>query len=486
MTVYYVSKKGNDFNTGTESSPFLTIQKSIDIAIHGDIVYIKHGIYNENPKINSKNIDNTSWIKITNYQNDIVTIDGTGLNVRGQEQGDPWEGLIFILFSSYIEISGLTITNSSWFGIFCYRSENIKINNCYVYNTYASGIIAEFSSDFAITKNELNLVCNAPNTAEVQECLSIATSNDVFEVSNNYVHNGGRPGWGGEGINIKNGASNGKVFGNKIHDVQRTGIYVDAWNKYCTNIDVYNNMIHDIIDGSGISVSGEQGGTTDNINIYNNIIYNSNTSGIRYPSYQASQPPIIPSSNKVSFINNTIYNCTRGIWINPLWIYINNCIVRNNILSNNEIGTILINLNLNITNTTIDNNLLYWFKGYSSGTTQEVRGMNYIEEDPKFVNITTLPYDFHLQSNSPAVDKGNSINAPPIDYDNKARPVGPGYDVGAYEYGLSSISSNKNNSSISKLIVLIPLIGIPLLYYYRKDVLRYYRCVKNKILSRWD
>jgi hypothetical protein len=41
--------------------------------------------------------------------------------------------------------------------------------------------------------------------------------------------------------------------------------------------------------------------------------------------------------------------------------------------------------------------------------------------------------DFHLLASSPAVDVGVATGAPPVDLDGAARPVGAGWDLGAYE-----------------------------------------------------
>lgn len=43
----YVAKNGNDANPGTLASPYLTISKAAQVAIAGDIVYIKEGTYEE-------------------------------------------------------------------------------------------------------------------------------------------------------------------------------------------------------------------------------------------------------------------------------------------------------------------------------------------------------------------------------------------------------------------------------------------------------
>ncbi len=46
-TTYYVAKNGNDNNSGTKESPFLTIQKFADIAQPGDLVLVREGDYHE-------------------------------------------------------------------------------------------------------------------------------------------------------------------------------------------------------------------------------------------------------------------------------------------------------------------------------------------------------------------------------------------------------------------------------------------------------
>jgi hypothetical protein len=51
--------------------------------------------------------------------------------------------------------------------------------------------------------------------------------------------------------------------------------------------------------------------------------------------------------------------------------------------------------------------------------------------DPHFINPSG--HDFHLQSNSPAIDAGIDIGLT-TDFDGNPRPRGAGYDIGVYEY----------------------------------------------------
>jgi hypothetical protein len=64
-----------------------------------------------------------------------------------------------------------------------------------------------------------------------------------------------------------------------------------------------------------------------------------------------------------------------------------------------------------------------------------------------FVNPTT--YDLHLLSTSPAIDKGSNASAPSEDYDGIPRPQGSGYDIGAYEYSSSPITTTAGSTTTS-------------------------------------
>ena len=61
------------------------------------------------------------------------------------------------------------------------------------------------------------------------------------------------------------------------------------------------------------------------------------------------------------------------------------------------------------------------FEGTSSSTGE-------ISQDPQFSS------GYELSSSSPAIDVGTSTGAPTDDFDGYARPIGSGYDMGAYEY----------------------------------------------------
>ena len=78
-TTYHVapsSSGGSDSNAGTLAAPFETLHHAINQLSAGDILYIKEGTYRETITIDE---DGTSGnlITIQNYNNEVVTIDGT-------------------------------------------------------------------------------------------------------------------------------------------------------------------------------------------------------------------------------------------------------------------------------------------------------------------------------------------------------------------------------------------------------------------------
>ena len=78
-TTYYVapsSSGGSDSNAGTLAAPFETLQYAINQLSAGDTLYIRAGTYRETITIDE---DGTSGnlITIQNYNNEVVTIDGT-------------------------------------------------------------------------------------------------------------------------------------------------------------------------------------------------------------------------------------------------------------------------------------------------------------------------------------------------------------------------------------------------------------------------
>lgn len=264
--VYYVSNNGSDYNPGTKSSPWRTIEKATHSLLPGDTVYIRGGTYSEHVIIYKSGIPG-NFVKYCAYPGESVVIDGSGI-----DWGYDWDSLLALSGQSYIWLSGLKVVNSRWFGIGDYPDgegcDNIVIENCSTYNTRSSGIAFGNASYLTIEGNSVARACSSPS----QEAISMSNV-DHFCIRYNSVTDCAR-----EGIDAKQGCTNGKIYDNEVRNcgngdyVARPGIYIDAFSKQINNIEVYNNKVTGC--PQGICIAAEMGGILKNVNIHHNDIAN--------------------------------------------------------------------------------------------------------------------------------------------------------------------------------------------------------------------
>lgn len=416
---YYVSPSGNDSNPGSKALPWRTIGKAAKTLVAGDTVYIRAGTYKEQVKpANSGNAG--SYITYSAYPGETATIDGNGMKLQNHT------GLFHISNRKYLKVQGLRVINAgphdNVSGILVNESSHVIIKGNYTYNTASSGIGVWDSDNIIIDGNEVELACNDGE----QECLTVAVT-DTFEIKNNYVHHGGPGSIGGEGLDAKDGSSNGKIFNNHIHDMNRLGIYVDAWDKHTYNIEVFSNIVHDCTE-DGFALAAENGGLLDNVRVYNNIAYDNRYNGLTIASWgvRGAKHPM----KDLYVVNNTFYSNGCKEWGGGISIEngnVNGLVVRNNILSQNY--WFQMQSEVPIGGFNIDHNLIDGYREYDD----ELRGGNHVQGDPRFVNPSEN--NLRLQAGSPAINTGSGTDAPEKDSDYGNRPASGGYDIGAFEYG---------------------------------------------------
>ncbi|MGH8605351.1 MAG: fibronectin type III domain-containing protein, partial [Gammaproteobacteria bacterium] len=230
LAAYYVDTNhpsASDSNQGTETLPWKTIQKAANTLVAGDTVYIKQGTYTGlvSP---ARSGSAGALITYSAYpgQEHQAIINGSAFEIKGK---------------SYIKVSGLKIQNvpsgvSIGRGIHIIGpGSNITISGNHTYNTFESGIAAwgapyqQGEPNAAITKLIIeNNKVELANNAGWNEMITLANGIDGFEIRNNEVLNGGNDINGGEGIDVKSGTRNGKIYGNRVHDLKRIGIYIDG------------------------------------------------------------------------------------------------------------------------------------------------------------------------------------------------------------------------------------------------------------------
>ncbi|NLE59037.1 MAG: DUF1565 domain-containing protein [Planctomycetes bacterium] len=418
-SLFYVSPGGDDTNPGTETQPWRTIQKAADSLVAGQTVYIMAGTYAERvmPQ-NSGTADN--FITFAAQPGAAVTIDGSSVTLP-----DDLAGLFEIAFNDYIRVTGLRIVNAGPntdnAAILVRHGSHITIDDNATDHTASSGIGVWDSDNVIIDGNTVDHAGEAGG----QECISVAVT-DTFEVRNNTVRDGSK-----EGICLKDGSSNGKVYGNVVEGTYGVGVYVDAWDKHTFNIEISQNTVYDVA-GEGIVAASEMGGLLENVSIFNNVVFHNEFVGIHIiPNGLVPDSPM----DNIQVVNNTVVNNGWDDFGGAIAVdntAATDIVLRNNICSQNLSFQIVVGAGTPAV--TIDHNLIDGYQGFEGN---ETRGTDYVEGDPMFTDAATA--DFHLQSGSPAIDSGSSTDAPSSDFDDQSRPVDGDddgtatWDIGAYE-----------------------------------------------------
>ena len=416
--IYYVALNGDDQNPGTEAQPWRTIQKAAATLVAGDTVFIKTGTYAE--RVEPKNSGSEGhYITYAAKPGNTVILDGTSVNLP------EWAGLVDLSEKSYIRISGLRIMNSGPTlhnpGINADTTDHVIIEKNYVFHTSDAGILVWSSRETVVADNEVEQPCyNGYN-----EGISVGESEE-FEITGNLVHDSQK-----EGICAKDGSANGKIAANEVCNTAAVGIYVDAQDKRTHDIEVYGNIVHDTAT-NGFALASEQGGLLENVRVFNNVGYANRWTGLQVTACCISSHPLA----NIQIVNNTFYHNGQPPWGGGILLENTQAVgvvIRNNICSQNLTFQIAVDSGVAAANVTVDHNLI---DGFRDGE-DEIRGLDSVSGDPRFVNPSGG--DFHLQSDSPAIDRGSADGAPAIDFDGQGRPVGMGYDIGADEYASAAL-----------------------------------------------
>jgi parallel beta-helix repeat protein len=311
--------------------------------------------------------------------------------------------------NSIIENSDIQWTDFGGLGMGYLQNNAQAINNT-VNNNGSNGISAGGSTAFKVSQNRMNGnnyrnfnplwhaggfkgAAKAYGTIEANEVgnnngsgiwCDYCNGGGQIVVRNNYIHDNGPK----DSAIFLEVSTNALIYNNVLVNNERRGIYLSASDRN----QVMNNTIAGTRGVAAIEVNGmpRDGGTLTNNTVYNNIISGSTT---QYDLYIAAPNGSTISGNKSDY--NAIY---RG-------------------------GQPLALASAQFVST-----LAAWrtATGYD---------LNSISADPAFIG-TGSATAYGVRDGSPVIDTGMNLAGLVVaDYSAGSRPVGAGYDIGAFEKG---------------------------------------------------
>jgi len=231
-----VSNVGADPKTLTVPDEYSSISSALEYASEGDVIFVKSGVYYENPEIRKS-------VSLVAEDDENTIVIGAG----GEERG---ARAVFTILAPNVEISNFGITSLSYSSATIHATgilvggDNCKITGNNIYNTYY-GIFASVQSNTFISKNNIKAtlkdgirfcggysnVISENNIVENKQS-GIAIEGYLNKISRNNIDGNGR------GIGL--GSSYSLVFGNNITDHVGSGVYMAGSNNVVSSNHVSN------------------------------------------------------------------------------------------------------------------------------------------------------------------------------------------------------------------------------------------------------
>lgn len=385
---------GSDANAGTSAQPWATLQHAADQVAAGDTVRVRAGTYAGFHLTTS----GTSGAAIT-FRADAGAVP----RVVGDNAVTP--DAINLEGASFVVIDGFRVESATRAGIRAVLCEQVTIrrNHCAANGRW--GIFTGFCDDLLIEDNE--------------------TTGSVLEHGIYTSNSGDRP------VIRRN-----RIWSNHANGIHMNGDISQGGDGVITDALVEANVIWDngAGGGSGINMDGVQ----DSL-VRNNLIYDSHASGISVFRQDGGA-----ASNGNRILNNTVVVAGDGRWALNIQNASTGTIVRNNTLWSDHgfrgamsvctgcLAGLVSDHNAVEDRFTLDDgdsvlDLAAWRLATGQDQQSFVAAPAALFADP-------AGGDFHLETASPALDTGLALPAEvPFDLEATPRPLGAGWDIGAFE-----------------------------------------------------
>lgn len=291
------------------------------------------------------------------------------------------------------------VSYSGWNGAVIYTSaKNIRISNVAIYNNHFE-------------------YCKGAGAYPIR-CDTVVVYNNTFDSNGESATSREDYAFGSESCNYLDFYNN--TITNQLHN-DAVQIYSDIEESH-HHTRIFRNYIDGVANGDCIGIHSLDNLTSENIQIFSNVLINADHWGIRHGTNAENSG----MASKAYIYNNTIYNNAIGAVgtsssITPIDL-------RNNILWGYvQVPTLLTSSN-NLWYQTSGTLLTYNSTDYTSATISTFEATAQTG-DPLFTNPATG--DFTLQAGSPAINAGVNVG---LTQDILGNPIVGLPEIGAYEY----------------------------------------------------
>lgn len=453
-TNYFVAKTGSDSNDGSSGSPFLTVQKGINVAQAGDTIYIGSGTYAENvTSLNAGTADEP------------ITIDGQGVATVQR----------FLSSDAYLTFQNITFKGGSGYLMYLAQGANhTTLSNCTFDANLDSGIFNLVQWYNPVAGVNTPWGTNMPDDCLITGCTfknGVAEANGIKMYGDrNTITNCMFRDFDAANFLAIWGRTN-TVIGNTLSNLVDTGTYgghgdffqmfgSGADSPGIENVVIERNLVIDGAENSQLCML-EGHDSTNNLGMYfkNNLCWNISDKGtmampnvhwwnntfFRCGTNSASAPFALNFSTEYDGVTYTNFTASSGA----------NCDAYNNAFiecgdGNNDRGWYAWDYSLTNATVAADYNMVTenGFQAVVTNTAFESIGdpggwdnFKWWEDnginggDPLVVDTNTVPNGFYIATNtSPLYQAGTNLYAAGVTtyYDGTARSSSGAFDIGAF------------------------------------------------------
>ncbi len=304
----FVSLTGNDANPGTASAPFRTITKASSIALPGDVVSVRGGVYSEAVSIRAKG---TASARITfrSYPGERAILDGTGLGASTI--------VVNLSATEYVDFTGFEVRNAPFIAVNVRNTRFTRVANNEIHHSWRNAIYVGADTLMGSTDTVVENNIAHDNVLENQGhsmaggwagTIVVSKTNRATMRGNRVYRNDG------EAL-IALLSDNVSITGNEAFDNFSQGVFLD--NAQYTTVErnfIYSTgntrYFRDGFPGQGIAVANESYSATNPSS--DNRILNNIVTGTRWGFYYGNFENGGGLKNTI-IANNTFYRTAQEI-----------------------------------------------------------------------------------------------------------------------------------------------------------------------------